>query len=314
VRRDTQNASDVPTSTSLRGIQTKDFVRYFNQAQAALEQRVTAEYPFVFQAKATFDIVQGQAAYTIPDNLYIQMRFKKVEYSVDGQEKNFYQLDQKLDEQNMNYSGRPSCWHRQNGQVVLEPVPSESRGKIRVTYQRALDLVAERAGQITAFTTNANGINGLTLNTATDDHVGIAAAIVSGDPLCIVSIQGVNRVYNLYFTAYDAATGVVTVQDSGQNVLPLSVAIGDFITLGAYTTTHSKLPQQICENFLNQWVAMRVKIRESDASGWQALRMLVKEAAGDLAQAFAIGDSTSVLPIPIVSTGRDMLLWNRGNG
>lgn len=318
IRRDTQNAADVPTATTQRGIQTQDIVRYLNYAQHSLERIITSLYPFVFTGTQTFPL-DSTNLYDITDNVYLDLRVKKVEYSRTGLEKDYQELAYRNDlERFYSPYGYPQEWMRVNGGAIsLNPVPASSTsGNIRVTYQRALDSMGVRVGQITSVTLTSNILQTLTINTATDDTAPILeAANTAQTPLCITSAKGVPILYNQYFSAYDIATGVFTLT-------PLTISpvrstrpptIGDYITIGSFTTTHSQLPY-LTEAYLVEWASRKLKMRVTSPQDWKALELSANRLAGEIVEAYKVGDSTAVKTIPLSSYSRSMLTIPGRNG
>lgn len=154
VRSDTQLSNDRVTSTSARGIKDADILRYLNYAQFSLERQITSLYPQMFNDSETFPVIGGTTKYIISGNLYLNLSVKKVEYSFDGQLQNFVEIFQQtdLDVNNFPTSGDPYSWVLDNEAIELVPPPQQTRGSIRVTYQRTLDRMDVRRGQISNIT------------------------------------------------------------------------------------------------------------------------------------------------------------------
>jgi hypothetical protein len=307
-RRDTQNAADVPTSTSRRGIENKDFVRALNYAQQNLERIATAEYPFVFQVKETTDLSTGQRVVPVIGNIYLDLRIKDVEYSRSGREEDYNRLAYRSNIESPYLASFPSEWYRENSDICLNPPVSTSGGKVRVTYQRTLDSMAVRVGQITAITLDVvNNITSLTVNAATDEEQALTDGVTEEPYVCISNKDGIVKAYNIPYISYNTGTGQLNLPAPAPIVDAASPpAIGDFVTVGLWTTTHSKLPFN-CEQYLIEYCNRKIKIRESKPSDWQALDMVAQRLAKEIAAAYAMGDSTAVKPIPLTGFGLGML-------
>lgn len=307
-RRDTQNAADIPTSTSRRGIENKDFVRALNYAQQNLERIATAEYPFVFQVKETTNLSAGQRVIPVIGNIYLDLRIKDVEYSSSGREEDYRRLPYRSNIESSYLASFPSEWYRENSDICLNPPVSVSGGKARVTYQRTLDSMALRAGQITAITLNGfNNITALTVNAATDEEQALTDGVTEEPYVCISNKDGIVKAYNIPYMEYNTGTGQLMLSAPASIVDASSPpAVGDYVTVGLWTTTHSKLPFS-SEQYLIEYCNRKIKIRESKPSDWQALDMIAQRLAKEIAEAYAIGDSTTVKPIPITDFGLSML-------
>lgn len=306
-RRDTQNAADIPATNQQRGIQDKDFVRGLNYAQRALERKITSLYPFVFQTTQTTTLTANQSTVDITGNLYLNLRIEKVQFSRTGLDTDYVNLTYKQTTEPVLTPGIPIEWYRSNGDVVLSPPVATAGGKVQITYQRTLDSMALRAGQITAITINgSNQVTAITLNTSTDLSDDLTAAASTDPFLCINDRFGNVKVYNIIFSAYDTGTGVVTLTPTSVLDPTNLPAVGDFVTIGQNTTTHSKLPLD-CEQFLIEFCNRKVKIRESKPGDWQALDMIAQRLAKEIADAYKQTDTSTVKPIVLTDFGLGMM-------
>lgn len=318
IRADTHNAADIPTSTSQRGIATKDFIRWLNYAQHELEQKISTLYPTIASATQEFSLSSTSNSYTITDNLFFDLRIKKVEYSKSGLVQDYVELYQKSDLERNNYPSEvPYAWIKYNNTVTLEPPPSVSSGKIRVTFQRTLDNVALRAGRIISINTSSSLLQTLNLD-MTDDLIDeLNAGEGSKIPFCISSPTGEVLAYNVYYVLYDEGAGGFNLTLPYQ-ATPLSgkrlPAIGDFVTCGEYTTTHSKLPY-VVESYLTEFVGRKAKRREVSLEEVQMFDAATERAARTVMQAYEVDASTAVKPIPWSSYGLNMMrIPGRGYG
>lgn len=232
---------DSATGVVARGIGDDEFLVYFNhyqdQLQAKISQTNPQTRPFVLDKELS--IVAGQQAYAVNDRVFFQKEYLNVEHSYSGNDFDYTPLRKaSIFNNNTNQTDYPSAYYRQNNQVYLIPVPSTSQGSLRIKYERSLDDLDKRRGTVTARTLSATQLTALTISTTGDD----AAAIQNKNDkyLCINDADGNVKMYNVPYTSYDSATGVFTLSaftfQTGE-----SVAVGDYITLGKYTTTHSKL-------------------------------------------------------------------------
>lgn len=257
-REDTRNADDIPTTTNAVGIQTASFLRYANWAQQRLQGRISKVYPFAFEAQQTINLVASQASYAIPDHVYLGTRIRKVEYSPTGLTTDFRPLPPSDPYNTYNRTGQPCCYHRRDGNVILEPTPAQSVGSIRVTFERTLDRLDIRRGVISSRTLTTTQMTALTIDVSSDDTAAFAAPV--SKYLCVNDANGNVTMYNIPFTSYDSATGIVTLPAftfaSGE-----TAAVGSYVTIGKYTTTHSKLCED-AERYLTEYINRRIFKRE----------------------------------------------------
>lgn len=263
-RSDTQNANDIPTLSTQSGIFTKDFLRYANFAQDRLQSKITKKFPFAFITYKVVDIVAGTSLYSVPDNLSMNNKIVKVEYSRDGTEANYRRL-KPGNPYNPSYrpTQSPTEYNRVDGQVQLMPPPSVAGGTLRIWFIRALDRMELRRGAIDVVTINgSNQITALSLDIATvsaEDAVELAK--ISTQYLCVNSKAGVVKTYNIPVSAYDPSNGNLTLVGTPELDKGESIAVGDYVTIGRYTTTHSKLTNE-CERYITEYTNRRVFKRD----------------------------------------------------
>lgn len=315
-REDTQNLYDIPTATSKRGITDEAYVRYLNYAQESIERQITAKYPNIMFNTAEIAITEGVNKYSLPDNVYLGLRIGLVQYSRDGKEENFVTLYQKPDLENDTSSGTPYAWHREGPferdsvQIVVEPIPTGviSGAKLRVRYQRAIDRLSLRIGQITSVTVAGGLITAITLNNSTALTDQLNAAALNRKPLCIVSPEGIPVAYNLIYTGYNSLSGVVTLATPYKSPILSTRAPqnNDYITLGEYATTHCTLPQS-AQSYLIEYCNRRIKKREASKADWRAIDQEVAQIAFEISNAYAMSDSTTPKPIALTGWAKNML-------
>lgn len=251
-RTDTRNsdADAIPDS---------DFLRFNQYAQDRLFGLITLSYNWVFEEVIEIDIVAGQNTYEINDNLAFGTRITNVEYSHSGLAKDYRPLQVTADRYvSDDSSSRPYCYRRRHGKIVVEGTPSQSVGKLRATYERALDRLALRAGQI-------NGTpSGTTIDLTTSGNLPTAeneALFTAGEYICVSAANGEPLLYNAVISSYDAPTDVLTfVANVDTYLVPgktLSNLANQFITIGKYTSTHSKLTNE-AEGYFIEYVNRKV--------------------------------------------------------
>lgn len=293
-REDTRNSDDIPTSTNQVGILTASFLRYANWAQQRLQGRISKVYPFVFESQKEIDMVAGQASYSISDHVYLGTRIRKVEYSHSGNVQDYYPIPPTNPYNTYNRQGVPCSYHRRDGYIILEPTPSGAVGKIRVTYERTLDRLDIRRGTITSRTIASGQITALSISTSDDDATFIQAPI--SKYICVNDADGNVTMYNIPYSSYDSGTGAFTMSAhtyaSGE-----TAAVGSYITVGRYTTTHSKLPEE-AERYITEYISKRIFKRESSADAAQIEQELV-DIENEIISSYKVADK-DIKPIPMV--------------
>lgn len=244
-RFDTRNGDTSAISNSV-------IVRYNNYAQNRLYGRITNGFAWLFEETITASIVADQAEYDVNDNLAFGTRITNVEYRQDSTAK-WYPLAYSEDRyRNPGHSGRPRKWWRRHGTVLIHPVPSTAQGQLRITYERALDKLALRVAQV-------NGTPSGTDIAVDNEDSDLTANLAANAYVCISDAFGAPMLYNGIVSSFSSPTLTLTanVSDYLQTGYSLSDLDNGYITVGKYSTTHSKLPNE-AEGYFNEWVSRKL--------------------------------------------------------
>lgn len=265
VRRDTRN-EDVPTPTHQVGIATDDFLRYINFAQEKCQSVAIAAKSTKFNTVVEINLVSGQGEYEIPDRVYLDEHILNVEYSHSGLDRDYIEIRERSLSSRIDAPGTPYFYIRHGAAVLLCPVYNSAGAKVRITYDRAVDSLDVRRGEISSHADTGTAITAITLDTSSDD----ADALGSAQYLCVNDAFGNVLMYNIPITGYDSSTGVVTLlggsftYESGE-----TCPDGAYVTVGQYTTTHSKL-NQLCERYMSEYSEYRIFRRDSSDDSKEA--------------------------------------------
>lgn len=238
-QRDTNNAG----SSSTSGVSPEDFLRYMQNGQERLFALILQENSEKFQSQEILPLVADQESYTLTSNLYLD-RIVNVEFSTDGTVRNYVKLPEvSIVQRNTYPQSYPSAYYRQNGKVCLVPVPSQSTGSIRVTFEEALDSPTLRRGRVNG---TPSGLTiDLTHSTFGAPSTENEALFVEGAYVCVSDIMGNVMMKNGIIDSYTAASDAITLTSNVSNYLVGSYALANlangFLTVGKHTTTHSKL-------------------------------------------------------------------------
>lgn len=308
-RADTQNANDIPSTSDFVGIETSAFLRYANFAQDRLQGKITKKYPFAFMTRKEIDIVAAQELYSIPDNVSLNTKIITVEYSRTGNASDYVRLAPgNMYNRNNRPGQHPTNYTRFDGQVLLEPQPQVAGGKIRVSYVRALDRTDIRRGTVDAVTINgSNQVTALSLSTTDDDETELVK--LSTQYICVSDKAGTIKAYNIPVSGYNTGTGNFTLVGTPTLGDDETITVGDYVTIGRYTTTHSKLPNE-AERYLTEYVNRRIKKRDS-SKDVQDLDMELKDIEKDIIENYSVPD-LDVKSIPIID--RDIMLGGSNDG
>lgn len=214
------------TGVTEEGISQDMIVSFVNDALAFIQSRIIAVYPGEFVVENVQNTVADQEEYSIDDNIFLKNKFISVDFSEDGELKNYYPLPPAgLHQRNTN-SGTPYQYIRRNGKILLNPIPDDAQGKLRVNYYRWLDRLDVRRGKVTSVTTG-------TIVLANDSDLD-PFALADAQYICVVDKYGVVQDYNIVVSSYDSVSRTINIPISDD----YNVAANDYVVIGKYTSTH----------------------------------------------------------------------------
>lgn len=271
------------------GISDELALAFINNALAFIQSRIIAVYPGAFVEENIQSTVADQEAYSISDNVFLNNKLVSVEYSRDGELENYYPLAPVSLLQRYTASGQPCQYIRRNGEILLNPIPRDAQGSLRVNYYRTIDRLHVRIGQITSATS--------TTITLDNDSYLEAVALGRMQHLCIVSSLGVVSYRNIVVSSYDSGTREITIPSQ-----TLTSVNGLFIVPGKYRTTHlaDDVPARI-NDYLQ--LALEHKFHNTDSSMDEInAKKEVADCINDIVDGFS-ELSEDLQDVPIVDSG-----------
>jgi hypothetical protein len=302
VRTSTENTDYSDTI----GIKDTEFLRFLNDAQYRIQNLITQKHPNVFLTEKTYSVVGGQESYTLPNKAYMGNKVTQVEYSSDSTgTDNFFPLRPgSLFERNSGAEGDPIKYIRKNDTFLLVPVPTSSTGQLRVTYTHKLPKLDLRRGSVSSVTLATDTITALSLDVSTDSVD--SAELDKFTRISIVDEEGNVKMRNIKVTDIDSATGVVTVDSSFTFESGETIAVGNYVVAGDYSSTHVMLDEMV-ERYLIAYCTLKILHRDSNVNDLQAQLGLVREMENDIVTAYS-EISDDIMEIPnIISYDDD---WN----
>lgn len=247
--------------TSTAGIPDNRLIQYFNDAQTRLQTLILEQMPNCtnFDTSVTRSLTANDDTYDISDgDAFYDGHVRAVQYRRSSTER-WYTLDPDFPRHfsGGTSSGSPACYGIRGAQIIVEPVPQSTQGSLRIWYIRALDTLDKRRGKIE--TINSSGGN-YTTAVLEDDADLDRDEIALWDYLCVNDSDGNVVYYNANYTDFDPDTNTITFSGAATSVGTISV--GDYITLGQYTTTHSKLVKE-AERYLLEYCAWKIYREDS---------------------------------------------------
>lgn len=243
------DASGNPTE----GIPQATVIDFINEAEQFLQAAVVATQTTLCDVSEDIDLVANQQSYTLTDNIHFGNQIRNVQYSFDGEERNFRDLPQLRDEYRRAHSvSDPYGYIRRGSSIDLVGIPSRAGGVLRVWFPRQWDEINFRIGQITS--KNATPTTEITLD---NDSYLDALALATCERFCIVNLYGTVLDYDCQATSYNSGTRVLTIPSQ-----TLVGTTGHFLVLGRFSTTH--LDVALPTTLVQQYVKIEAQMRMFD--------------------------------------------------
>jgi hypothetical protein len=282
-RRATENQEFTDTA----GIQDEEFIQYFNDGQEEIHSLLNQAFPHILMASKEIQMVQGQEAYDIPEDVYLGTRIDFVEFSQNGQAQNYYPLKKgSLKERLNGLQTDPTFYIRNGSQLLLQPAPQSGSGKIRVSYQKAIPRLDIQRATVETVTLGAG--NTITTLVLDDTLLLDTDALLEEGYVTITDKDGVIKMQSVPVTAI-SSTGVVTIDPSFVYQDGESISVGDVVLRGKKSSQFSSLPD-VTEKYLLEYANTRILIRDSSTDA-DAVGQVLAKVQNTLQTAFAEPDS-----------------------
>ena len=233
---------DSDTGATVEGISDNLILSFINDALQFIQSRIIAVYPGEFVTENVQNTVVGQEEYSITDNIFLKNKFISVEFSDDGDLENYDPLPPAGLHQRNTSSGTPYQYIRRNGKILLNPIPKDASGKLRVNFYRALDKLNIRRGTIASIGVQTDPLFtdiALISNDYYDQY-----DIDNAQYICIVNKYGEVLDYNVPIVSFDSTNKAITIATQ-----TLVGTTNDYIVTGKYQSTHlaSGTPERILD-------------------------------------------------------------------
>jgi hypothetical protein len=294
VRQSTENEDFSDTI----GIKDAEFLRFLNDAQFRIQNKIVQKHPQVFLGTKTYSVVQSQEAYSLPIDTYMGNKVTAVEYNPQSSNDDyFYPLRPgSRYERDRGSEGDPRKYIRTNGQILLVPVPNQSNGSLELTYVQKLPKLDLRRGSVSSVTldSSTNTITALNLDVSTDSVD--ADTLNKFTRLTVVDEEGTVKMKNIKFTNANSSTGVVTIDSSFTYETGETIEAGDYIVAGAYSSTHVLLDDMV-ERYLIAYATLKILHRDSNLADLDTQNGILMEMEREIVEAYAeISDDIVEIP------------------
>lgn len=275
--RDVRDQTGNQQYSSTQGIRQREFVRHANDAQTRIYNRILQERSTLFTKVGYIDVTANDAIYDLPADVFLKHNVLKVDYSNNGDARNYSPLAMRTARQEVSVAGFPDSYFLRQGEIVLSPIPSQSATNgLRLNYQYTIPTLDVRRGQIDSVSSGGGYIASVTLDAASiiaESSADLAAGWI--DYVSVVDADGdiISQTTGCQVLSYVVATGVLTFVLSSVPSATNVFAADQYVVFGKYASTHSQLPE-VCERYLRDYLALRIQMRDSNTEAGDTLRVL----------------------------------------
>ncbi|TXH42145.1 MAG: hypothetical protein E6Q97_36195 [Desulfurellales bacterium] len=193
-------------------ISDEEVLRYLNDAKDRLQSLISAvkANAKIFTVEKIIAAVANQDGYSVPERVFYNKEVQQIEFSASGGATD-YVLLKKLEMMNRDTasSNYPSGYYRRGNKFYPVPVTETSAGAFRVLFERQLDDMDKRRGSITAITgLSTTGFTSITIGSDADETSSPNLSTI--DYVCLNSVDGEVKLYNVPVSSYDSGTNVLT--------------------------------------------------------------------------------------------------------
>lgn len=268
---DTRDSSENDDFTSTTGIQDREFVRYLNEGQQRLHNKITQQHPRVFEQDTTYVLTKSQETVTLPIDIHVKNMVTQVEYSYNGNEDGFCVLNPTSSRNRQSgVEGTPSHYFVRNNKVFVSPTPNDNAGSLRVTYVRRCNALGKRMAQVDTVVLGTSTITSLSVNVSS---VGVDSTSLerADEYFTVVDSQGNVKMNNVRFSSIDTSTGTVTLDPSFVFNSTETIVSGDWLVAGRSASTHIDTNlTDMSERYIEQFAIYKILKRDSSNDSAEA--------------------------------------------
>ena len=137
--------------TSTQGVRQREFVRYANDAQMRLYNKILMERSTLYMRVGYLDVEANEAVYDLATDIFLKHNILKVDYSQNGDARNYSPLTMRSPRQEVSAPGFPDSYFLRHGELILSPIPTQSATNgLRLNYQYTLPTLDIRRAEITS--------------------------------------------------------------------------------------------------------------------------------------------------------------------
>lgn len=275
-------------STTL-GIPQEDFVVFGNEAQERIVSEIKKTHPKYFIGQKIVTCVAGQEAYDLPSDCYVD-HIENVEFSADGRSENYIRLEQaKLPERVTAPASEPRFYIKFGRQILLAAPCQNSVGTLRISYFKQPRRLEVRRATVASATFSTPTLSALSLSTLTMAALDPSNELSKYNYLTVVDRIGRAVMSGIEYDNASTLTGLVTLTGGSFTAQTgETIAVGNFVVPGVYSTNVSELPD-VCERYIIKWMTAQALARDGSSLASESEEKC-KEMLQDIVTAFADSD------------------------
>jgi hypothetical protein len=247
--------------TDDNGVPQSVFVQALKEGVIHCQNALYLAAPQIFDVIGYLDAVIDQVEYDLPENAFLGSALAAVEFSASGENTDYYRLNLIDYAYRVGGSGNPSGFTPYgDNKMIVDPACASTGGQFRFPYGANLDEPALRIGKVASATKDVAMENYLTIVLENDSTLD-GDTLSENEYVCLNDKDGVVKYYNAHYSAYDSTTKTLTL-DTDTSVEDGTIAVGDYVTAGKYSTTHIKLAP-VAEPILLAFMRRRAYLEKS---------------------------------------------------
>lgn len=274
------------------GIPQRNMVRHFNDGQEYIYNQIMQERSTLYKKEGFIDVVDGQASYTLPSDVYMSHNIQKIDYTPTGDARNYYPLNMRTPREEISIRGYPEAYFLRDGKVILSPIPVRSiTNGLRLNYQYVIPSLDIRRATVQSSNFNAitKTVTSITLNVDSYLSSENIDELNSNwvDYICVVDKNGTILMKDLPVTGFtDGVTKTITIDNSFIAQTGETLPANSFIVFGKNATTHSQLPSA-AKKCLLTFVELRTQMSDSNSEAAETspiMQVLMKDLLDSIAE------------------------------
>lgn len=301
VRESTENEE----FDSTVGLTEEEILKFLNHAQYRLHNKIVAKHQHVFDEEEEVNTTADTESYDISYLAHLDNRIVSVEYTSTGNSDDYYPL-QKMSVHNRytGADGYPCKYFVRNKKIYLRPTPTDSNGKLRISFVRKIKALDKRRGQIKAVTTSGSNITNLEINYVNGTTVD-STELAKRTRVCVVDKYGAIKMKNILLESISSSVtydATLDIDASFAFESSETIAVDDYIVSGEYATTHSEVEPEV-ERYLQAYAEWKILKRDSSVDSEEAVQEL-QAMEQEIIDSYA-DLSEDIIHIPIINEEDD---------